>query len=145
MKKLLPQANNIERVIDVFVYVGTSGSDNLNELASFCNFDRRQASYYLNACFYLNLIDENANLTKLGKDILSDTKTLRKRIYETIISDELISKVFARYIFEGKKEAKEFAFKLLKEDYSDYSDAVIERRISTILNWCEEAKINSRL
>ena len=57
MKKLLPQANDLEKVINVFVYTLSKSNCTKQDIADFCQFDIRQADYYLGACHYLNLLD----------------------------------------------------------------------------------------
>ena len=52
MKKLLPQANSLDTVIKVFVYVASKQSCTQSDIADFCSFEPRQAAYYLNACYY---------------------------------------------------------------------------------------------
>ena len=42
-----------------------------------------------NACYFLELIDENLKLTSLGEDIMKDPKRAKVRIYEQIIKNEL--------------------------------------------------------
>ena len=62
----------------------------LNDIADFNKFEVRQAAYYSNACYFLELIDENLKLTSLGEDIMQDPKRAKVRIYEQIIKNELI-------------------------------------------------------
>ena len=116
MKKLLPQANNLDTIVKAFIYYGNKKNCTLDDVAHFCNFEVRQASYYINACGYLNLISEDGQITKLGNDILDDSEHIRDRIYELIISDELIGRIFAHFCFF--REDNDFVVSLLKEKYS---------------------------
>lgn len=140
MKKLLPQANSLNTVIDVFIYVSTMPNWTLNDVAEFCHFNVRQSSYYINACYYIGLLNEDGSLSEEGKAILSEPSSIKKKVYERVISDPLISKVFAKLLVEGKKGLKAFTNKILALEYPDYSEAVIERRSSTLINWCFEIK-----
>lgn len=136
MKKLLPQANSLDTLINVFIYFGNKKNCTIMDIASFCNFEPRQAQYYLSACIYLDLIDENTEITEYGKSLFVDNSLIREKIYERIISDEIIGKVFSHMLFFG--DVKDFSYDLLKKYYPEYSDAVIERRASTLKNWCSE-------
>ena len=140
MNKLLPQANSLNTVIDVFIYVSTMPNWTLNDVADFCHFEVRQSSYYINACYYIGLLNEDGTISEEGKIILSDPSSIKKSVYERVISDPLISKIFAVLLIEGEKNLRDFTNKLLSKSYPDYSDAVIERRASTLINWCIEIK-----
>ena len=71
MKKLLPQANTLATVIRTFKFIANTMNCTLNDIADFNKFEVRQAAYYSNACYFLELIDENLKLTSLGEDILT--------------------------------------------------------------------------
>ena len=104
MKKLLPQANTLSTVIRTFKFIGNTINCTLNDIAEFNKFEVRQASYYTNACFFLDLIDENLRLTPLGEDIMQEPKHAKIRIYEQIIKNELIGQIFAKNCFVSKKD-----------------------------------------
>lgn len=72
MKKLLPQANTLATVIRTFKLIANMNGCTLNDIANFNQFELRQASYYSNACYFLDLIDKDLNLTSMGKDIMKD-------------------------------------------------------------------------
>lgn len=88
MKKILPQANNLNTLIKVFIYYSNKKECSLQDIADFCNFEIRQASYYLNACVFLGLIDEDNKLSQIGKEIITDVSTIRQSIYIRIITDD---------------------------------------------------------
>lgn len=144
MNKLLPQANNLRLLIDVFIYASSASNWTLKDIADFCKFDSRQSSYYLNACVYLDLFNSDLSLSNTGKTIVKDPSKIRERIYEIIISDTLISKIFAKQLIEGIDSAKKYAISIISEEYPDYSITVIKRRTSTILNWCVEIEKYSK-
>lgn len=138
MKKLLPQANSLDTVIKVFVYACTKKECSQADIAKFCSFEPRQAAYYLNACYYLGLVDDKGSVTELGKEILENPDEIKQQVYWLIINDEIIGSVFNYKLIFPNKDAREFTIKWLGEKYPDYSTAVIERRASTLLNWCDE-------
>lgn len=137
MEKLLPQANNIETIVDSFIFIATCKKYTAGGHAEFCHFDPRQSAYYTNACYYLGLIDDKKQLTEIGKQIF-ESKKIKQGVYEKIFTDKLFNAIYAKRAFEGENEAKNFAFKLLKSEYPTYGDEVIKRRTSSIMNWCEQ-------
>lgn len=138
MKKLLPQANSLTRVIDVFIYYGCRKDCSIQDVASFCQFEPRQAQYYLNAAVYLDLLDENLNVTDFGKRVLENSSDIRRCIYSRIISDEIIGKVFAQMLLYPKEDPRIFGINYLSSIFPDYGEAVIQRRLSTLITWCKE-------
>ena len=139
MKKLLPQANNLDTLIKVFIYFGNKKDCTVQEIADFIGFEPRQAQYYLSACIYLDLIDETPVLTEFGKTLFDEPALINNKIYERIISDEIIGKIFAHSLLFDD-DIKDYSYRIIKTCYPNYSDAVIERRASTLLNWCKEIK-----
>lgn len=141
MKKILPQANNFGTIVRVFLFAGIKERYIKEDIAKFCNFDIRQADYYLGACIYLGLFNENGELTDIGRDIINnDRDHCKERLYELVICDELAGRIFARIALSKNydlNEIRKYASNLTKERY-DYSDAVINRRSSAIVGWCEE-------
>lgn len=138
MKKLLPQANTLATVIRTFKLIGNSMGCTLADIASFNEFELRQASYYSNACFYLGLIDEELKLTPLGEDIMKTPKDAKVRIYELIIKHELIGQLFAKTALYTKRTAVKEGKELVRSLYPEYGEAVIDRRTKCLIGWCEE-------
>ncbi len=97
MSKLLPQANTLATVIKTFVFVSNKRDFTLQDVASFCAFDIRQASYYINACIYLGLLEEDNSISALGEEALLDIGRVRQRVYEILLNDGLIGKIFHHY------------------------------------------------
>lgn len=138
MKKLLPQANTLATVIRTFKLIGNTNDCTLDDIADFNQFDKRQASYYSNACFYLGLIDENLKLTALGEDIMKEPKHAKIRIYELIIKHELIGQLFAKTALYSKRVVVSEGKELVRSLYPEYGEAVIDRRTKCLIGWCEE-------
>ena len=68
MGKILIQANNLDTVIDTFMYIYMHPGCTKQELADYCGFTLRQADYYTNACKYLDLINDDWSKTPLAVD-----------------------------------------------------------------------------
>ncbi len=138
MKKLLPQANTLATVIRTFKLIANMENCTLEDIADFNRFEKRQASYYSNACHYLDLIDENLRLTALGKSIMEEPRDAKIKIYELIIKHELIGQLFAKRALYSKRTAVKEGKELVRDIYPDYGEAVIDRRTRCLIGWCEE-------
>lgn len=138
MKKLLPQANSLDTVIMVFIYACSKKGCTQTDIADFCSFEPRQAAYYLNACFYLGLVDANGTITSLGSDIMNNIDELKQQIYWLILKDKIIGTIFNYKLIFPEKDSRQFAIDFLTNNFPEYSKAVIRRRASTLLNWCDE-------
>ena len=147
MKKLLPQANTLATVIRTFKFIANTMNCSLNDIADFNKFEVRQAAYYSNACYFLELIDENLilelidenlKLTSLGEDIMQDPKRAKVRIYEQIIKNELIGQLFAKTALYPRRTAIKEGKELVRGLYPEYGEAVIDRRTKCLIGWCEE-------
>lgn len=139
MEKHLIQANNLDTVIDLFLFVYNHPGSTKEEMSQYCGFSLRQVDYYLNACLYLGLLDENGFPTELANSIVRENKAqVAERIYELIILDELFGKVFARMFVLPQSNVEEYAMDLVKHLYPGYSDAVYTRRRDNIILWCKK-------
>lgn len=138
MKKLLPQANTLSLVIRTFRLIANSTNCTLDEIADFNDFEKRQASYYSNACLFLGLINEDLSLTSLGKEIILNPSEMKVRIYELIIEHELIGRLFSKTALYPKNVAIAKGKSLVKSLYPKYGEAVIDRRTRCLIGWCEE-------
>ena len=56
MKKILPQANDLDKVIDVLTFIHYHPGCSYAEIADYIGFAERQAKYYADACVYLDLV-----------------------------------------------------------------------------------------
>lgn len=138
MKKLLPQANTLATVIKTFKLIGNVTDCSLDDIADFNKFDRRQAAYYSNACYFLGLIDDDLHLTPLGEEIMEEPKKAKVRVYELIIEHELLGQLFAKTALYPNHIAVREGKRLVKSLYPDYGEAVIDRRTKCLIGWCEE-------
>ena len=138
MKTILIQANNLDTVIDVFIYISTNQGCSKQDVADFCGFSLRQVDYYANACVYLGLLSEDWKKTDLANDIFENNPAeVTERVYAEIISDELMGKIFSRVYTLPNADHSEYAKKMTMELFPGYSDAVYERRSDNIIKWCK--------
>ena len=133
-------------VIDAFMYICYHTDCKKHDLANYCGITMRQVDYYTNACKYLDLIDDNWNLTPLAKDIINNNSAdVTERVYERIISDELMGQIFARIYVLPYENHSDYALDLVREYYPGYSDAVYERRSDNIVKWCKRIIDNTNM
>lgn len=138
MNKLLPQANSLDVLIDTFKYCVEHPSYSKHDLATHIGYRLRQVDYYLNACIYLGILAPDGSPTNYSKQLYDLGESLRLGIYERIINDPLIGKIFTHYLIFSTSDIKEFAMREVSLSYPDYKDVVIKRRVSTLISWCDE-------
>lgn len=138
MKKNLPQANDLNKVIDVMTYIYYHPKSDYDEIANYVGFTRRQAQYYVDACIYLNLVDEARNPTSICVNIFKNTPAnITESVYERIILDDLIGQIFARMFTFPESDLDSFAQELVTMYYPEIlSTATIERRAHNMVLWC---------
>lgn len=116
------------------------------ELAEYCGFTSRQVAYYTNACKYLDLLNEDWTLTDLGKDIFENSPAeVTERVYQRIIEDEMMGKVYSFIIDNPDGNVSEFAKDLVIEYFPGFSDAVYNRRSDNIVKWCKKIINNYKI
>lgn len=138
MKKLLPQANTFATVVCTFKLIGNSEKCTLDDIAEFNRFDKRQAAYYSNACYFLGLIENDLSLSPLGKEIMEEPRKAKERIYELLVKHELIGQLFAKTLLYPKHVAVKEGKEIVRKQYPEYGEAVIDRRTKCLIGWCEE-------
>lgn len=139
MNKILIQANNLDTVIDVFMYIYHHPGCQKQEIADYCGFSTRQVDYYTNACKYLDLINNDWTPTDLAKEIFTNYPAeVTERVYKRIIEDELIGQIYLRMIETPDENVSEFAKELVKVFYPGYSESVYDRRSDNMVKWCKK-------
>ncbi len=140
MKKTLPQANDLNKVIDVMTYIYYHPQSSYEDIATYIGFSKRQAQYYVDACIYLNLVDEEHKPTNICMDIFKNNPAnITESVYERIILDDLIGQVFAKAFAFPEYDLDNFAQELVTIYYPEIlSTATIERRAHNIVLWCKK-------
>ncbi len=142
MGKILIQANNLDTVIDVFMYIYHHQGCSKQEIADYCGFTLRQVDYYTNACKYLDLINDDWTPTNLAKDIFENYPAeVTECVYNRIIKDDLIGQIYKQIDVLSDVDINAYAKDLVMEYYPGFSDAVYSRRSDNIVKWCK--KINN--
>ena len=136
--KTMIQANSLDKLIDVFTYCYLNPNCKPQDISDFLGFSPRQADYYVSACRYLDLLDNKRKPTALAYRIFDEHKAeVREMVFAQIISDETISRIFARLYLLPQSDILAYAKTLLTEEFPGYSKAVYERRADNLVKWCE--------
>lgn len=138
MKKLLPQANDLDKVIDVLTYIQYHPGCSYIEIADYIGFAERQAKYYVDACAYLDLVEEGCKPSAVCEDIFKNNpQDVTERVYERIITDELMGQVFARAYVLPDSDLNAFSQELVSLYHPEIaSSSTFERRARNIVLWC---------
>ncbi len=139
MKKLLPQANDLDKLIDVLTYIYYHPGCSYVEIADYIGFAERQAKYYADACVYLDLVLEDRMPSPVCEDIFKNTpQYVTERVYEKIITDDLMGQVFARTYVMPDSDLDAFAQELVSYYHPEIaSSSTFERRTHNIVLWCK--------
>lgn len=139
MKKLLIQANNLDTVIDVFMYIYLHQGCSKQDISDYCGFSLRQVDYYTNACKYLDLINSDWSPTCLAIDIFNNSRAeITERVYERIIEDEVIGKIFSYIKSMPDDYPLDYAKMITKDAFPGYSESVYRRRSDNLVKWCKK-------
>ena len=139
MGKILIQANNLDMVIDVFMFIHNHQGCKKQEIADYCGFSLRQVDYYTNACKYLDLINQDWTPTGLATDIFKNNPAeVTERVYKRIIEDKVIGQIYKEMVEKPDENIAEFAKNLIMEYFPGYSDAVYVRRSDNMVKWCKK-------
>lgn len=137
MKKVFIQANNLDTVIDVFMYIYLHPDCKKQDISDYCGFSMRQVDYYTNACKYLDLIHQDWKPTELAHDMFENNPAeIRERVYQRIIEDEIIGQVYKQVDDAPDVYPTEFAKDIAMEYFPGLSDAVYKRRSDNMIKWC---------
>lgn len=139
MRHSLPQANDLDHVIDVVSYIYNNPGCSLDEIAEYMGFSYRQARYYFDASRYLELVDEEKKPTELTNDIFKRTpESITECVYERIILDEMMGQVFAKAFLFPSYNIEQFSQELVSIYHPEIvGTTTFKRRSHIIVLWCE--------
>lgn len=140
-----PQADKLDRVINLCELLLNSGSLTSQEVTEKYGFDKRQTDYYFNAGRYLGLvrkirIDGNTEfeLTEKGKIIFKQPIISRNiRIIELILSFEVFHKSLQLYLLQSEPPSIKDIICIMKnvELRKSMNKTTMERRAGTVRGW----------
>jgi hypothetical protein len=139
-----PQANDLDKVIDIVTNFHSAGLTNKPAIAEFFEFDERQGDYYLNAGYYLGLLKRvphstEFELTREGEFIAKSENRSRRNLL-------LLKQMLKRPSFNDiirLFESKNRELSLLSVDvlapiiqkHVELNDTTSRRRASTVMSW----------
>lgn len=132
-----PQADDINKVMIILNVADVNSLKDKEKLKiSLSDISDRQIQYYLSACMYLGLVDENKMLTPMAVHI----RGLNRSEQEIALAQSIVSNNIFGYIYFlekrlGAKLAREDIIDILKHHISFESDEMYKRRSQTIIKW----------
>lgn len=138
-----PQANQFERIIAIMSLEKSSDLTNDNILTSILdNITHRQVQYYLSACEYLGLINEDRTYTELGEKIRSLSYSEKiVQLARVVVADPIIGTVYFTERLHQMEMSVEDIAQIISKHYK-LSDAVYRRRAQTVVSWLRWLKEN---
>ncbi len=135
-KNLIPQANDLDKVIELTFKVH-EGVTNYKEISNYFDFDERQSSYYREAAEALGLIVSEGGiyiLTDIGKQLTSLPAEKRNIFMVQLLSDFELIKYGLERIRAGKLLTLSDISKLIAEN-STLTGTTVTRRASSLASW----------
>ena len=138
-----PQANSIPNILKLIKYLKTNEYLTVGICADILQYTSRQGSYYLNALYYLDLIEKDAGGKYKKSSFFShftDSESEQEEEYWLIIAilrHEVFYKVYLDYRTCFSVPRKEFILKMMANTELELSDnhSTNKRRCSTVYTW----------
>lgn len=143
--KIFPQANDFEKIIRLIKVEDEKLLSNflfLKELIEVSSI--RQVDYYLSACFFLDIINEDNEFTYEGKLL----RNAGRAEFVILLSMKIVSKpifgnvFFYNYLYKRVLASDEIAQLILMYDEVN-SLEVAKRRSSTVMGWLKWIEKNN--
>lgn len=133
-----PQANDFDKIVDIM---------NIENMHSLTDYDKmtslwpdlttnRQVDYYLSACMYLGLLNEDKTFSETGLRIRN--KSGIEQIIELsriVVSDIVMGNVYFKQKMLGLELEIEDIIDIMKVHLVFDSEAMYKRRASTVMSW----------
>ena len=132
-----PQANNIDKVIDLLL-VEENDLINKDKLLSVLNVNaERQVAYYLSALKFFGYINHQRKFTEKAHKIRFNRELIEKDVINQLLNKKvnvIFSKAYNSYITDNKIDVNAIINNLIK---SGLSESTAKRRASTVRAWVE--------
>lgn len=140
-----PQANSLERIYGIFMYIDGAGISKFDMIKRE-GLAEREGAYYLDALYFLGFVDKfNTKyfLSGYGVDLQGKCKENgRESFAKAILEKEFFGKVFVeRKSFEDDKKFRDYVAHKVSNDY-DLGLNTAKRRTSTVVAWLQWIEIN---
>lgn len=132
-----PQANDFEKIISILEIDRPDSLRNYSIMTKYLgDISDRQVDYYISACSYLGIIDRNKEFSRLGVYLRKLCGLEQKsELARIIVSDEVFGTVYFRQKMLGVELDKDEVVEIMKEHIEFESEAMYQRRASTVISW----------
>lgn len=138
MAQIFPQADRLDKVLKL-VRTKIDSKDSLKIADLLQVTTERQVSYYLSACKFLGLKDEELAPTVLGKYIQNlDEPFFKIEMSKIIVSKVVFGDVFFNYFLTGQFMSIDEISQLIIFHTEISSLSVAKRRAGTVISWIRE-------
>lgn len=133
---LFPQANDFQKVIKI-IHLSENELLNNKFMSKHLELDTdRQLSYYVNAAIYLGIINQDKKFTDFGWNLKeAGNENFKNLLAMKIVSKTVFGDVFFYKYFHGTELKNDEIAQLMLMYQEVNSDAVAERRASTVTSW----------
>lgn len=139
-----PQANDLDKVIDIVTNFHSAGLTNKPAIAEFFDFDERQGDYYANAGYYLGLLKRvphstNFELTTVGEYIAKSENRSRRNLL--LLKQLLKRPSFNEIIRLFESESRDLSslnvdmLAPIIQKHIELNETTARRRASTVMRW----------
>lgn len=136
-----PQANSIERVINLCELLSQNFGLDKNAITTNYGFDPRQTDYYINAGRYLGLISLNQLvLSETGESIFkSSIRDRTLEIVKSVLTHQTFNWAMREYLKSSNRPCNRELVEIMKKSdlYQVGSDITFFRRASTVARWLD--------
>lgn len=139
-----PQANDLDKVIDIISNYYSRGLSNKLAIAEFFDFDERQGDYYANAGYYLGLLTRISHSTEFALtqegEFLSKSKNRSQRnlvLIKQMLKRPSFNEIF-RLFEKNNQDLLSLSVDLVApiiQKHVDLNVTTSRRRASTVISW----------
>ena len=142
-----PQANSIERIVEIVHLVSKNPRLTDSEIGQMMGMDARQGGYYANACCYLGLLNRDRGskqsiyntISHDGKLFLGLKGKERKlELIKLICRHKIFSDMLMRYFEDlSLPEQSEIEDYMIDYNILSHNSSTLSRRVSTVNSWIQ--------
>jgi hypothetical protein len=139
-----PQANDLDKVIDIMTNFHSAGLSNKQAIAEFFDFDERQGDYYLNAGYYLGLLKRvpsstEFSLTREGEYIARSSNRSGRNLLllKQMLKRPSFHEIVSLFDSSGRDLARLSVDVLapIIQKHVALNETTARRRASTVMSW----------
>ena len=133
-----PQANDFEKVVRI---LNIDQENKLNEKkymsAVLDMISERQVQYYISACMYLGLINDNKRFTEIANELrLLNSSEQTVELARLVVSDKIFGKAYFTQKLYKIKLSTDDIIEIMKEAGVNFeSEEMYKRRAQTVSSW----------